>query len=137
VTASHVDMMRHEVLQRLREHTIGRLCVLDGNFPVAFPVNYRLHRDPDGDVIVIQTAGNTTIARSAGPASLEVDEVDLDTGEVWSVIVRGHLRRVPRGQGLPETEPLIATGRDQWLTLDVTSSSGRTFHLDGGRHFTG
>lgn len=133
MTATHIDLMHHEAMQRLREHVIGRLCVIDHEYPVTFPVNYRLDRDDGNDVVVVQTAGNTTIARSAGPASLEVDEIDLETGRVWSVVVRGQLRRVHGGHHLPSTEPIIAAGRDQWLTLDVTSISGRAFHLDPER----
>lgn len=131
--STHVNMLRHEVLALLREHDVGRLCVFDGEFPIAFPVNYRLvHTDAapgGGDVIVVQTGSNTTIARAEGPASIEIDHVDRTAGSAWSVIARGDLRQVHGDHGLPSTDPLVTTGRDQWLRLHITAVSGRRFQL--------
>lgn len=126
---THINMLRHEVIARLREQQVGRLCIFDGEFPVAFPVNYRFVRSGEGDVIVIQTGSSTTIARAEGPASLEIDRIDPASGPVWSVIARGDLRQVHGDHGLPSTDPLVATGRDQWLRLRVTAMSGRRFEL--------
>ena len=129
MNASHIVLMRHEALELLRRHDVGRLCVVDGEYPIAIPVNYRLHDDGDSQVIVIQTAATTTIARAAGNASLEVDDIDLAGGSAWSVIVRGVLRRAYGDHHLPGTDPLVTADRDQWLTLDVVAVSGRRFRV--------
>lgn len=123
-------MMRHEIVELLQTHSIGRLCHLDGDYPLALPVNYRFHRDGDVETIVIQTTASSRLALATGPAGFELDEIDLATGRVWTVLARGHLHRVHGTHDLPGTQPLIPTGRDQWLTLEIDSLTGRRFHLD-------
>ena len=129
MTASHVVLMRHEALELLRRHDVGRLCVVDGEYPIAVPVNYRLHQDGANQVVVIQTAPTATVARATGNASLEVDDIDLAAGAAWSVIARGVLKRAHGDHGLPSTDPVVTADRDQWLTLDIVAVSGRRFHV--------
>jgi nitroimidazol reductase NimA-like FMN-containing flavoprotein (pyridoxamine 5'-phosphate oxidase superfamily) len=129
MNTSHVVLMRHEAVELLRRHDVGRLCVVDGEYPIAVPVNYRLHDDGDGQVIVIQTAATTTIARATGNASLEVDDIDLTGGTAWSVIVRGLLKHAYGDHGLPSTDPVVTADRDQWLTLEIVALSGRRFSV--------
>jgi hypothetical protein len=121
--------MRHEALDLLRARDVGRLCVVDGGYPIAVPVNSRLHHDGANPIAVIQTAENTMIARATGNASLEVDDIDLPAGAAWSVIARGALRRAYGDHGLPGTNPVVAADRDQWLTLEIVALSGRRFHV--------
>jgi nitroimidazol reductase NimA-like FMN-containing flavoprotein (pyridoxamine 5'-phosphate oxidase superfamily) len=129
MNARHVVLMRHEAMELLWRHDVGRLCVLDGEYPIAVPVNYRMHNDGGDQVVVIQTAPTTAIARSTGNASLEVDEIDLAAGAAWSVIARGLLKRAHGDHGLPSTDPVVAVDRDQWLTLEIVAVSGRRFSV--------
>lgn len=122
-------MMRHEIVDVLARHSIGRICFLDGTYPIALPVNYRFDRDGATERIVIQTTASSQLAQAHGPASFELDEFDFATGRVWTVLVRGTLRRVLDTRDLPSTQPLLPVARDQFLALTVTSLSGRHFSL--------
>jgi hypothetical protein len=125
--AASSEIVRSECLDLLRSEPVGRICVLEHGFPIAFPVNYKLV-DDDGEIrIVVRTAPDTTIGRYRGNVSLEVDRIALDAGRAWSVIVRGQLRRLLGAPGSVDPEPLLKTGRSCWMTLDVEAISGRRF----------
>lgn len=127
MSAELQELPRWEVLDLVRGSRIGRLCVIDGGFPIAVPVNYRLTEQDGKEVIVVRTAANTMIARYEGLASLEIDHIDLAAGSAWSVIVRGNLRRVLGTHTLPDPAPIITVDRHQWTTLTVQAMSGRRF----------
>lgn len=119
------DLPDWESFELLGGETVGRLCVIDSGYPLAFPLNYRLVRTVDDTKIVFRTIPHAAVARYEGPASLEVDRIDAATA--WSIIVRGELRRVVGPHQLPDTNPLLTEGRHQWMVLTVTSISGRRF----------
>lgn len=125
--AASYEIMRAECLDLLQSEPVGRICVLEHGFPIAFPVNYKLDDEGDTLRIVVRTAPDTTIGRYRGSASLEVDRIDLDAGRAWSVIVRGQLRQLLGATGSVDPEPLLKTGRSCWMTLDIEAVSGRRF----------
>jgi nitroimidazol reductase NimA-like FMN-containing flavoprotein (pyridoxamine 5'-phosphate oxidase superfamily) len=140
--ATRSELPLWEAFELLDSKTFGRLGVIDGGYPMVFPMNYRIvhgdtvHDDTVHDdtvhgsgrtTIVFRAAPHTAVARYEGLATLEVDEIDPDGRNAWSVIVRGTLRRVLGACDLPDTFPLLTQGRHQWLTLDVTAVSGRRF----------
>jgi hypothetical protein len=120
-------IMRSECLDLLRSEPVGRICVLEHGFPVAFPVNYKLDDEGDKLRIVMRTAPETAIGRHRGSASLAVDRIALDDGRAWSVIVRGQLRPLLGTPGSVDPDPLLKTGRSCWMTLDIEAVSGRRF----------
>ncbi len=124
---THHHLPRHECVELLESHPVGRLCIIDHGYPLAFPVNYRLVHDPDGDLIVVRTSSDSSLARYEGPSSMEVDWISPDCRHAWSVIAHGHLRRAHGAPDLPDPQPLIDERRHQWLVLDVASISGRRF----------
>jgi hypothetical protein len=67
------------------------------------------------------------LARYEGPSSFEIDDIDLDKGVAWSVIVRGTLRRVAGSYELPDPGPLLDEDRTEWMTLEISAISGRRF----------
>ena len=107
--------------------TVGRLCFLDGDTPIAYPVSFKLHRTGDGSSIVIRTGPGSLMASLAGPASFEIDEIDVESRTAWSVLIRGTVRRSHEPGQLPVPEPWIADGRHVWLLLDIATVSGRRF----------
>ena len=111
----------------VRTGSVGRLCFLDGDTPVAFPVSFKLHRTGDGSFIVVRTGPGSLMATATGPASFEVDEIDVDSRTAWSVVLRGTVRRSHEPSQLPTPDPWIADGRHVWLLLEVSSVSGRRF----------
>lgn len=111
----------------LRTHCVGRLCFLDGDTPIAYPVSFRLHRTDAGSSLVVRTHPGSLVAKLAGPASFLVDEIDVDERTAWSVLVRGGTHRVHETDHLPVPEPWIAEGRHVWLVLEIAAISGRRF----------
>ena len=125
MSATRIELPDWESLELLGLTTVGRLCIVDHGYPLAFPLNYRLLHNPTR--IVFRTNPSSALARYEGLASLEVDHIDLLTPSAWSIIVRGKLRRVVDQHELADTHPLVTTGRFHWIVLDATSISGRRF----------
>jgi hypothetical protein len=111
----------------LESETVGRLCVVDSEYPLAFPINYRTIRDGEAYRIVFRTIRHSAMGRYTGPASLEVDQIDSSRRNAWSVIVRGELRDAVDHDDLPDSHPLVTEDRNRWKVLDVVAISGRRF----------
>lgn len=125
--AHRADMPTWECLDLVGACSVGRLCFLDGGTPIAFPVSFKLHRGDAASSIVIRTGPDSLVANYTGPASFEVDEIDVVARTAWSVLMRGSVHRSHEPRELPVPEPWIADGRHVWLVLDVTTVSGRRF----------
>ncbi len=135
--ATRFEIPEWESIGLLREETIGRLCVNEHGYPLAFPVNYRFVRVDGVNRVVVRTGPLSALARCEGLASFEVDHIDAAQTAAWSVIVRGNLRRAASTAVLPDTEPFVSDGKQQWVVLDVASISGRRFtKRDGGDGFS-
>ena len=133
--ATPFEMTERESIEQLQQETVGRLCVIEFGYPLAFPVNYRVTETAGSLRVVVRSTPRAAIARYEGPASFEVDHTDPDRLNAWSVIVRGQLKRGLGLEELPDTYPLLTEGRFQWIVLDVTAISGRRFTsapVDGG-----
>jgi hypothetical protein len=107
--------------------SVGRLCFMDGDTPIAYPVSFKLHRREGVAYVVVRVGAHSLIAHYSGPASFEVDEIDIDGRTAWSVLVRGVVRRSHDSAGFPIPEPWIADGRHVWLLLEVGAVTGRRF----------
>ena len=126
--ATQFEAPQWESLGWLESETVGRLCVLDFGYPLAFPINYRLQHVRDDEYrIVFRTVPHSVVGRYEGPASLEVDRIDHDRLNAWSVIVRGELRGAIGQIDLPDPSPLLTEGRYRWKVLEVSAVSGRRF----------
>jgi nitroimidazol reductase NimA-like FMN-containing flavoprotein (pyridoxamine 5'-phosphate oxidase superfamily) len=122
-----VELPDWESFELLRETPVGRLCIVDHECPVAIPVNYIVAGENGSFRIVVRTSPGTMLGRYDGPASLEVDRISIEDGYAWSVFVRGTLRRVFGAHELPDPRPVVDDGRSQWLVLEPSSMSGRSF----------
>jgi nitroimidazol reductase NimA-like FMN-containing flavoprotein (pyridoxamine 5'-phosphate oxidase superfamily) len=133
-----------ECLALLRGHSVGRVAVLDAEFPVILPVNYRLVETSGRSWIAFRTRPGNVIDRAPIPAAFEIDRVDLTEQDGWSVLVRGTLHHVsPDAGGFAERfdpQPWLDAERDAWLIIEAFSISGRllrspqpqwAFHLQG------
>lgn len=127
--AQRCELPTWESMDLLRSRSVGRVCIIEHGCPLAIPINYGVVGDGDHVRIVIVTAADTMLGRYEGPGSLEVDDVDLDTGSAWSLIVRGVLHREPEANALPDPHPLLTEDRHRWITLAVTAMSGRRFNV--------
>lgn len=125
--ASHFDVPAWDAVSLVRSRHHGRLCVIDHGMPIALPVNFKLvGRDVDLR-IVVRTSPTSLLGRYEGPASFEVDDVDEERQQAWSVVVRGALRHANADPTLPDPEPWVAGDRQRWLVLDVHSMTARRF----------
>jgi len=133
--ATPYEIPHHECVELAKSETVGRLCVIEHGYPLAFPVNYRLAGSSDSLSIVIRTSPDAAIGQYEGSASFEVDRIDIDNAQAWSVIVRGRLRNSRTEDHLLETYPMVSEGRYQWKVLEVRALSGRKFSgkVDNGR----
>lgn len=118
-----------ECLELLDEHGIGRLCLVDGGYPIAVPINYRLVSGQENPRLVLRTTPDSMVGRHRGPCALEVDEIDLPHGRAWSVIARGSLEPVHGHHQLPDPTPIVGGARERWMVLDVVAISGRYFRI--------
>jgi Pyridoxamine 5'-phosphate oxidase len=127
MAATQFDAPQWESVAWLESETVGRLCVVDFGYPLAFPVNYRVVQDGDAVRFVFRVTTHSAVGRYVGLASLEVDQIDAARRNAWSVMVRGELRDAVGRTDLPDTLPLITDGRNRWKILDVAAISGRRF----------
>jgi len=127
MTTQRFDLPDWESFDHLRDTTIGRICIIDNGCPLAIPVNFLVAGARDNYTIVMRTAPETMLGRYEGPASLEVDHIDIAGGHAWSVFVRGTVRRVLGSHELPDPRPIVDHGRYQWMVLQPSAMSGRRF----------
>lgn len=116
-----------ECLDLVDACSVGRVCFVDGDTPIAYPVSFKVHSANSVSSIVVRTGPDSLLANYSGPASFEVDVIDVGARTAWSVLMRGTLRRVHEPGDLPVPDPWIADGRHVWMLLDVASVSGRRF----------
>jgi nitroimidazol reductase NimA-like FMN-containing flavoprotein (pyridoxamine 5'-phosphate oxidase superfamily) len=69
--ATPYELPHWEILELLGRETVGRLCVIEQGYPLAFPLNYRMMREADETRIVFRAAPHAAVARYEGLASLE------------------------------------------------------------------
>jgi nitroimidazol reductase NimA-like FMN-containing flavoprotein (pyridoxamine 5'-phosphate oxidase superfamily) len=104
-----------ECLKLISPGVLGRLAY-SGRFGLTvLPVNYRLHEGS----IVFRTEENsptdqdlrTGIAGAEYQVAFEVDEIDSDAREGWSVLIQGALHHVDTDE---EYASVLASGVDAW-----------------------
>jgi uncharacterized protein len=122
------DIPTWECYELVARCSVGRLCFMDGDTPIAYPVSFKLHQSEAGaHVVIIRTGAASLIAAHSGPASFEVDDIDVETRTAWSVLLRGATHRIHDPANLPTPEPWFGEGSRVWTQLDISSASGRRF----------
>lgn len=120
-------------LALLREHEVGRVAVVAHEFPVILPVNYRLVETLGLTWLAIRTRTGGTIDRASVACAFEIDGIDPNRSEGWSVVVRGTLHHADvDAAGFRErfdTHPWLAD-RDTWLLVEPYSITGRRLHRE-------
>jgi transcriptional regulator with XRE-family HTH domain len=114
---------------------VGRVLFVEpGRGPVAIPVNYRM----DEDDVVFRTGGGAGIADGLRQASVsfDVDHLDEDLGEGWSVLLTGTASVIT---GAAELERAGSLGIDPWaggdrpiyVRLHARQVTGRAIRVTG------
>ena len=92
VAPLNVVLDHDECVRLFGSQTVARLCVLEDDFPVAFPVNYRLMvEDTENVVFVIRTRADGILDQPGRNVSFQIDGVNPVTQRGWSVLARGVL----------------------------------------------
>jgi nitroimidazol reductase NimA-like FMN-containing flavoprotein (pyridoxamine 5'-phosphate oxidase superfamily) len=133
-----------ECLALLRSDSVGRVAVIENEFPVVLPVNYRLVETSGPTWVALRTRPGNVIDHAPMPVAFEIDRIDITEHEGWSVLVRGTLHHVNRDAGdfaeRFDPQPWPDHERDAWLIIEPFSITGRrlrspqrswAFHLQG------
>ncbi len=121
------DCWRH-----LAKRVVGRIGFDLGHGPRIHPVNYRV----DGKTVVVRTTDESELARfvelfAAGSlVAFEVDEIDYETYQGWSVLLSGQLEQVDRADELRALHavwprPWASGTRNLMVRVTPTEVTGR------------
>lgn len=123
-------LTEQDCLALLAEHPIkvGRVAFLHAGFPVVLPVNYRM----DHGTAVFRTGLGTKLdsAASGSPLAFEVDHVDPQWREGWSVLLQGRGEEVVAPAELRKLhqlgiEPWSPGERSRYIRLRPERITGR------------
>lgn len=120
-----------ECWERLRRTEFGRLAYHLADEVHIAPINYAI----DGEDIVFRTAEGSKLLGVVmnKDVAFEIDEVDEEAEEAWSVIVRG-TARILEGHEARDADnlrlrPWVDTRKFNVVSIAVDELSGRQFHL--------
>jgi uncharacterized protein len=114
---------------------VGRLAVAVAGEPEIFPVNFVV----DGRVVVFRTSEGTKLAALtvSSRVAFEVDGYEPDSGEAWSVVVKGQAERLDHFPDIYAAENLPIfpwqAGPKQWFVRVLPAKvTGRRFTVVRG-----
>jgi nitroimidazol reductase NimA-like FMN-containing flavoprotein (pyridoxamine 5'-phosphate oxidase superfamily) len=126
------ELSYDECLQRLREHSVGRIGVVIDDAPVVLPVNYRFVETVGLTLLAVRTRPGNIIERGGLTVAFEIDHTDAIHRQGWSVLVRGTLHHVdPEAADFKnrfDAYPWLTTERDAWLIIQPFAITGRQLH---------
>ena len=101
-----IELSRARCLELLSSSDVGRVALCADTGPLVWPVNYSMVED----AIVFRTSPHSLLGTMAWnrPLAFEVDRIDLDREEGWSVLATGPGEMVED----PDELGLIRTFRD-------------------------
>ena len=116
----------------LRANDVGRLAVAITDHPDIFPINYIVDRG----TVVFRTAEGTKLAAAVlGRAvAFEIDGYDRDSGDAWSVVVKGAATEIERMQDVFDALdlplfPWHSGPKHRFVRIEPHDISGRRFHV--------
>lgn len=135
-----IAMTVEECRTLLAANIVGRVGFDGGAGPRVHPVNYAM----DGDGVVLRTAEGSELVRMVDAASpdgrtlvaFEVDHIDYDRHQGWSVLLVGVPRRVQEAGELDRIarqwspRPWAGGDRDVVLRIEGVELSGRRLGTD-------
>jgi len=119
----------------LRSAEVGRLAISIMNRPDIFPINYIV----DHGTVVFRTAEGTKLAGAVlnQAVAFEVDGYNADSGEAWSVVIKGPAVEIERMQELFDATdlplfPWHAAPKHRFVRIEPEELTGRRFHVVEG-----
>jgi nitroimidazol reductase NimA-like FMN-containing flavoprotein (pyridoxamine 5'-phosphate oxidase superfamily) len=124
---------------RLRAGAVGRIAFVTDDQVSILPVNYRVVESSGRSVgrwLALRTRPGNVLERASMIVAFEIDHIDQERHEGWSVLVRGTLHHVDAdAAGFRERfdpEPWLLAERDAWLIIDPYAVTGRVLHAADG-----
>jgi uncharacterized protein len=132
-----VELSELECRELLEGGVVGRMAVSTPMGPRIVPVNYAMH----GQDVVVRTSPFSELASHAGGAEVafEVDHLDLERHQGWSVVVLGRAAYVEDHAELLEIRrtwdprPWVDGSRNLYLKVVPRSTTGRRLGSDWTR----
>ena len=127
-----------ECLDLLRRETVGRIAVAILEHPDIFPINYVVDR---GGVVFRSAEGTKLAAGVLGRGvAFEVDGVEADTHEAWSVVVKGRAVEIERLEELMAAQdlplyPWQAAPKHRYVRIEPDEITGRRFAIVDPDHW--
>jgi nitroimidazol reductase NimA-like FMN-containing flavoprotein (pyridoxamine 5'-phosphate oxidase superfamily) len=125
-----IHLSQTECASHLADGTLGRLGVIVSGRPEVFPVNYVV--DPVSGCVVFPTQPGTKLASALDwPwVGFEIDGVEPDGDEGWSVMVVGRAEEVDDPDTLARLRDhqragWRRSGSERWLRIAPSKISGR------------
>jgi hypothetical protein len=113
-----------------KDDHIGRLAVMEGQSPLVVPLNFTFH---DRGVLVRVGPGRLSELVPGSLVAFEVDRLEPDRGEAWSVLVRGLASALAPGDIDPGVgampQPLVPEPGEQVIFIRPDVITGRRFRL--------
>ena len=114
----------------LRTVAVGRLAVVIDGDPEIFPINHVV----DHGSIVFRTADGAKLTAALGDVTVafESDGFEVDTGEAWSVLVKGRATEIQDLDGLLDAAllplaPWQGSPKHRFVRIDPVQVTGRRF----------
>jgi hypothetical protein len=133
MTQNGLDVLTLEdCVARLEEHRIGRVALLVDEYPLIVPVNYRLVTLPGPRYwVAIRTRPGGIVDRAAISVAFEIDDINAEHREGWSVVVRGTLHHIDPdvadfGQRFDPDS--WVPNRNTWMVIEAFQITGRALH---------
>ncbi len=123
------EIPAEECRELLARQAVGRVAVIADGRPLIFPVNYRFE---NGSVVFRTDPGTKLASAPLRPVAFEIDEVDLNRGTGWSVLVQGHAWEITGAIDARSSQllslpvaPLAPGERSHWLQIEADDITGR------------
>src|ERR1700722_6678823 len=113
-----------------KEDHVGRLAMNDGDSPLVVPLNFTSH---DRGIFVRIGPGHLSDTVPGSLVAFEVDRVDPERGDAWSVLVRGLATALEPGDAPTAVgampQPLVPNPGEMMICIRPDVVTGRRFHL--------
>ena len=126
------NLSDEESLELLATKTFGRLVVRRKDDMDLFPLNYLVH---EGEIYFRTAEGSKMFSLTLNNDVLfEADNVDGDSQEAWSVVVKGTARTLSSNAEIEAADqlplkPWLPTLKYNYVVVSPNEISGRKFHL--------
>lgn len=126
------NLSDEESLELLATKTFGRLVVRRKDDMDLFPLNYLVH---EGEIYFRTAEGSKLFSLTLNNDVLfEADNVDADSQEAWSVVVKGTARTLTSNAEIEAADqlplkPWLPTLKYNYVVVSPNEISGRKFHL--------